>query len=165
MKLQPRSNLQQIPDGPEGIYITLRAMRNFVRKNKKNPVFRELSISLTNNLGQKDWSGEIKAIHHFVKNNIRYVRDVTDVETVCGPLYTLDKGAGDCDDKSVLAATLLESIGHPTRFVAIGFSHNVYNHVYIETKIGNQWISVETTEPVEIGWKPKGVVSRMEIYN
>ncbi len=57
------------------------------------------------------WS---KKLHRFVRDNIRYIKDIRDVETVAYPDITLQQGQGDCDDKSVLLASLLESIGHPT---------------------------------------------------
>ena len=140
-------------------------MRNFIRAAKKSLFIRETAISLTRHLAPKDWVGEVKALHLFVRDQIRYIRDITDIETVAGPEYTLEKKAGDCDDKVVLVGSLLESIGHPTRLVAIGFAPGNYSHVLLETKIGPHWITVETTEPVEVGWIPKLARSRMVIHN
>jgi hypothetical protein len=37
--------------------------------------------------------------------------------------------------------------------------------VYPETKIGEKWVTVETTEPVKVGWEPRNIVSKMVIYN
>ena len=163
---QTPSTLQQIPDGPEGIYITLRHMRRFIRDGKIKPVIREKAMQLTSHLHPKDWVGEVQAIHKFVRDDIRYIKDITNVETVAWPEYTLEKRAGDCDDKVVLAGALLESIGHPTRSVAIGFIPGVYCHVLLETKIGAKWVTVETTEPVEVGWQPKNTLAKpMVIYN
>ena len=159
------SNLQIIPSGPEGVYQTLRIMRQLTRVGKKDINVRNKALELTRHLNQKDWMGEIKSIHRFVRDNIRYIKDIRGVETIAYPDITLDLGQGDCDDKSVLLSSLLESVGHPTRFVAIGFKPNNYSHVYVETKIGNTWLGLETTEPVEIGWQPKGVMARMEIHN
>lgn len=159
------SSLQIIPAGPEGVYQTLRIMRQLTRLGKKEIVVRQKALELTRNLNQKDWLGEVKSLHRFVRDNIRYIKDIRDVETVAYPDITLECAQGDCDDKAVLLASLLESIGHPTRFVAVGFRPNNYSHVYLETKIGHTWLGLETTEPVEVGWQPKGVVSRMEIHN
>ncbi len=77
--------------------------------------------------------------------------------------YSKDKGTVMISQFYLLL--LLESIGHPTRFVAVGFRPHNYSHVYLETKIGNTWLGLETTEPVEVGWQPKGVMARMEIFN
>lgn len=159
------SSLHAIPSGPEGVYHTLRVMRSMARTGKTDISIREKALQLTNGLNQKDWLSEIKNLHRYVRDNIRYIKDIRGVETVATPDITIQLGQGDCDDKAVLLASLLESIGHPTRFVAVGFFPGRYSHVYLESKIGNKWIGLETTEPVEVGWQPKGVMTRMQVYN
>lgn len=126
---------------------------------------RETALDLTNGQRQKDWSAEVRALHSFVRDRIRYIRDIRGVETLHTPEKILDQEQGDCDDKSVLLASLLESIGHPTRFVAIGFKPGTFSHVFVETKIGDKWIALETTEPVEMGWRPARIVNSMIINN
>ena len=165
LKQAPKVTLQQIPDGPKGINQTLRIMRQFTRDGKRQYPLRELALSLVKRNGQKDWYGEVRDIHHFVRDRIRYVKDIRGIETLATPEMTLQIGQGDCDDKSVLLATLLESIGHPTRFVALSFYPGNYSHVLVESKIGNKWIALETTEPVETGWFPPGVINRMPMHN
>jgi len=157
--------LQGIPSGSQGVNATLRLMRQLTRQGKKHFPIRELALSLVGNLNQKDWLGEITALHRYVRDNIRYVKDINGIETVALPQITIEMGQGDCDDKSVVLATMLESIGHPTRFAAIGFKPGQYAHVLVETKIGEKWIPLETTEPVSVGWYPKGVISRMVVHN
>lgn len=159
------ATLQAIPDGKAGTVATLKIMREITRQAKKTLPVRSLAVELTNGKAQKDWIGELKSLHGFVRDQIRYVKDIRGVETVQTPDATLRIKAGDCDDKSVLLASLLESIGHPTRFVAIGFAPDDYAHVYVETRVGNKWIPLETTEPVEIGWAAPNSVSRLTIHN
>lgn len=159
------ATLQAIPDGKAGTVATLKIMREITKAGKTSLPVRNLAIGLISHLQQKDYFNEIKTLHRFVRDQIRYVKDVRGVETVQTPDVTLAIRAGDCDDKSVLLAALLESIGHPTRFVAIGFKPDDFVHVYVETRIGTSWVPVETTEPVEVGWSPKGVVSRFVLYN
>jgi len=153
--------LQAIPGGLAGIDATLTAMRGFVAQYKTNPTIRELALSLTRNLPQKDFAGEINALFLYVQNSIRYVRDVNGIETVQTPIKTLEYGQGDCDDKSVLLATLLESLGHPTRFFAVGFRKGRISHVLLECDLNGQWIALETTEPVPFGWRPPFVAEFM----
>lgn len=160
-----KSSLGFIPEGPEGIQQTLNVMRGLVRKYKTALPIRNLAVHATQSVAPKDWRGEIQAVQDWVKNNIRYVKDVTDVETLHTPETLLQIRAGDCDDQATLTASLLESIGHPTGFVAIGFAPNEFDHVYAITRLGESWLSVETTEPVAIGWRPEGVVSRMVVFN
>lgn len=129
-------------------------MARLVRIGKRAFAVHNAAVARTNGCGQKDYACEVRSLHRFVRDAIRYVQDPVDIERIQSPDKTLEIGAGDCDDKAILLASLLESLGHPARFVAIGFEPNVYSHVYVETKIGNDWIALETTEPVEVGWSP-----------
>lgn len=133
---------------------------------KKQPVIRAKALSLTQDLPQKDKLGEIRALFDYVQNGIRYVRDITNVETLYYPEQVMYQESGDCDDKSVLLASLLESIGHPTRFVAVGFQPGHFSHVFVDTIVGNgKWLSLDTTEPQPMGWRPPGIVSVLPWYN
>jgi transglutaminase-like putative cysteine protease len=140
-------------------------MSQLVRSSKKNPEIRQLALSLVRRNGQKDWVGEVRDLHAFVRDRIRYVKDIRGVETLHTPEKLLEYGQGDCDDKSTLLATLLETLGHPTRFVAVGFRPGRFDHVYVETKIGPRWIGLESTEPWPPGKVPPGAVTRMEQNN
>jgi hypothetical protein len=154
-----------IPNGVEGVKATLSIMSKLVHVYKKNTDIRHKAILLTNRLEQKDLKNEIKKLFNFVKYEIRYVRDIKGVETIQTPDKTIELKAGDCDDKSVLLASMLESIGYSTRFVAVGFAPNSYCHVYPQVKLGKKWVSLETTEPVNIGWNPPNIQSRMVVHN
>ena len=77
------------------------------------------------------------------------------VEVVQTPTYTLTNQFGDCDDKSTLLATMLESIGHPCRFVAIGYTRSgEFEHVFVETRVGANWLGLDATLDVEAGFVP-----------
>ena len=121
MGARPTSvTLQGIHSGAKGTRQTLQAMAGFVRSDmgKLSPIIREMAVRLTMGCPQKDLVSEVKCIHRFVRDQIRYVRDINGVETVHTPEKVLEYGAGDCDDKTVLTAALLESIGYRTRIVA-----------------------------------------------
>lgn len=158
-------NLSNIPRGLGGVRATLSMMSKLVNYSKKNPAIREAALNIVRDLPQKDYKNEVVKIHAFVRDHIRYVKDVKGVETLQYPLNTLEIGQGDCDDKSTLAASLLESIGHPTRFIAVGFRPNSCSHVYLQTKIGQKWVGFETTEPVPLGWEPSNVITRLVRHN
>lgn len=156
-----RTALFGVPDGPEGTRFTLEVMRKFARDARTDPNIRQLAIQLTQGLPNEDFRAEANALFEFVRDRIRYVQDVNEVETVATPQITLELGAGDCDDKATLLAALLESIGHPARFAAIAFAPDNFEHVLVETRIGDRWIPMETTKNVPMGWYPDGVVSKM----
>jgi transglutaminase-like putative cysteine protease len=160
--------LARIPNGREGIKRTLQAMSRITRVFKKDAGIREVAASLVRDLPQYDTVGEVKALHAFVRDSIRYTGDISKVETLQTPKATLEMGIGDCDDKSILLASLLESIGRPTRFVAVGFgSGGGHSHVLVEVRAGGagKWVPLETIKPVEAGWGPAGVTRRMVAHN
>jgi transglutaminase-like putative cysteine protease len=163
----PRSEPQHgtlgyIPDGPAGTRATLDIMVKLAREYKTNLEVRNQAEAIIAGVREKDYWGEAGAIQQWVRDNIRFTQDINGVETIKTPLELLYSGQGDCDDKSLLAATLLESVGHPAMFVAVGTQPGgEFDHVYVETKIGDNWIGVETTENVPLGWKPENVASRM----
>jgi transglutaminase-like putative cysteine protease len=154
-----------IPSGSEGTRVTLALMSKLVREAKKRLAIRTRALSLVKNNGQKDYPGEVRDLHRFVRDNIRYVKDIHGVETLQMPEKTLEFEQGDCDDKSMLLASLLESVGHPTRFVAVGFTPGTFAHVYVETRIGDKWYPMETTEPWAPGRGPGVVLTRMVQHN
>lgn len=159
------ATLTSLPDGRAGTWATLAAMRKLVRAFKLDPEIRHFALDLISDLEPKDYKGEIKRIHAFVRDSIRYVQDITDTETLTSPNVMLKIRQGDCDDKVTLLCTLLESIGIPTRMVAVAFRFGEFEHVLAEAKMKDRWFALETTEPVEVGWYPKRVVERLVMYN
>lgn len=126
-------------------------------------IVRNQAIEITRQCPSKDFRCEILRLYEWVDENIRFVRDINGVETIQTPARTLDLGVGDCDDHAILLSALLESIGHPTRFAALGFAPGHFSHVLAETKIGrDKWLSLETTVPGAFpGWYPPRVSERM----
>lgn len=155
--------LRGIPEGAAGTRATLRIMRELSREWKMHPRLRQLAKSIVQSCPAKNTKCEIGRLHAFVQDKIRYVRDVHDVETVQTPDVTLRDRCGDCDDQAVLMGSLLMSIGHPVRFVAVGFRPGKFAHVYAETPIGPNWVAVETTEKGwPVGRKPRGVIHMVQ---
>lgn len=156
-----RVTLQALPDGVAGVKVTLALMVKLSRQGKDKFAVRRLAEQIVSGVRQKSWLDEVDAVHEYVSDHIRYTKDIRGTETVATPDQTIKRGLGDCDDKALLTSALLESLGHPTRFVAVGREPNNYCHVLVETKIGDKWIPVETTESVPIGWYPPGMAARL----
>jgi transglutaminase-like putative cysteine protease len=130
---------------------------------KHSTAVRHLALSLVADLPPKDYAAEVCALHAFVRDRIRYVRDIVGTETVQTPERTIINEAGDCDDKSTLLASLLEAIGVPTRFEAVGFTPGHWSHVLVQALLKNRWVSLETTVNVQPGWRPPGVVESLTV--
>jgi hypothetical protein len=164
IQLAETPTIQRMVDqkgGKAGIEQTLKYMRDLKNAYKINPVVRGLAMSLVAQLPQKDYKSEILILTAYVKNQVRYTRDIAGVETLQTPLKTLEFGQGDCDDKSMLLAAMLESIGHHCRFRAVGMKKNDFCHVFPEVMYQGKWLALETTEPVSVGWEPPGIVENM----
>jgi transglutaminase-like putative cysteine protease len=154
-----------VPSGPAGVSATLKAMVKLARQYKKDAGVREVAAKLVRPLAQYDTAGEIRALHAFVRDGIRYTNDIRKVETLQTPKATLELGIGDCDDKALLLATLLEVIGKHTRFVAIGMNGQPLSHVLTEVRFGKKgWMPLETIRPVDPGWSPPDVTSKMTAH-
>lgn len=166
-QLPSSATLASIPDGGEGTKAVLKRMRDAVRAEKIHPEVIALARAITARVPNKQWAMEAAAVQQWVRANIRYVRDVHGVETLQAPTYTLRIRSGDCDDHSMLAAALLESIGHPTRFVAIGRVRDQFSHVFVETRIADRWLALETTEPLPFGRAPSfsPITHRLVVHN
>ena len=77
------------------------------------------------------WESDVcyaKALYYFVENKIKYVSD-PEVQYVQLPSETLISGGGDCEDKAILLATLLEAIGLDAD---IGLTHD---HAFVRVQI------------------------------
>src|SRR4051812_3310310 len=102
--------------GREGILQTAFVMRDLVDQYKREPEIRALALQLVEAIPQKDYRAEVERLFAYVRDEIRYVQDIYEIETLSTPVQTVMLGQGDCDDKATLLATLLETIGFKTAF-------------------------------------------------
>lgn len=161
--LPTRIRIEGLQGGLPGAIQTLTRMRDLARASLREPAqqIRETALALT--VGSSGWTDQVRALQSWIQTNVRYVQDPIDdtggVELVQSPQKTLDYGAGDCDDQATLLAALLSAVGHPARFIAVGFRGEPLSHVLTQTKVGSCWVSAETIQPRPLGWFPSGVTS------
>jgi len=115
-------------------------MRRVAHARALDPNVRQKAVSILNayNVKSNDYVNEAYAIGDWVKTHIPYVKDAANAEQLFDPVMLLDQerrgeARGDCDDMSMLIATLLLSIGHNPYFRAIRYSNNSgpYSHIYV----------------------------------
>jgi transglutaminase-like putative cysteine protease len=129
---------------------TLAHVRALARRDAVHPDVRLLAQELTIGQLPYDNMSEAEALHAFVRDDIRYVRDVQGVETVQSPRLTLRVGSGDCDDKTALLASLLYSIGFKVRFCLAATMRRLpgqFTHIYPEANVQGRWVPLETIIP------------------
>jgi transglutaminase-like putative cysteine protease len=149
-----------LPSGRAGLLKTLAVMRDVTnsRAGKMSTLVRQQALALVSGLPAKDYAGEVKELHRFVRDDVRYVRDVRGVETIQTPERTLLNRQGDCDDKATLLSSMLEAVGFKTRFEAIAFQPGQFSHVFPSVLWRDKWVALETTLPgKQPGWRPARV--------
>lgn len=161
LKLAPMralaGSVARIPDGVAGTRATLRKMWALTRPEKNfSMAVYQAARQITRHLPQKDQRGEVAALFHFVRDHIRYVNEYP--EALQTPEATLQLGTGDCDDKVILLAALLVSIGREVKLVAGGRAPGNFEHVWLRVLLREhgraEWVALDPTEPRPVGWEP-----------
>ena len=152
--------LVALQDGMRGIEQTLATMRQLVNQYRTNLDIRQTATATIFLTPEKNQLAEAQALFDLVQTGIRYTRDINGVETLSTPIMTLQGRLGDCDDQVVLLATLLESVGYPTRFIVAGYNYpGQFDHVYLQAWLDDQWINMDPTEQHPMGWAAPGAVA------
>lgn len=149
------ARLQGAPSGALGNHHTLRLMRDLINAGKVDPLVMRAAHSIIYTQPERDEIGECAALFDYVRDHVRYVRDVHGVETLCAPAMTLQRLIGDCDDQTMLLCALAEAAGYPTRLVMAGYSSAAFEHVYCEIFALGAWYACDATErAAHFGWAP-----------
>jgi len=159
MYTQPKIYWKRIPKGYAGTLKTVAHINNLIKQGAKDFRVRQTAIEIlfANGIPPKDYLGEIETLFEWVKNNVRYTRDIHRVELLHTPRRMLELRAGDCDDMTILLASMLKSIGHPVRLALVGFNpkkKKLFTHIYLEVNYKGRWIPLDPTMRRPIGWEP-----------
>lgn len=136
----PQTTHRQLPRGYNGNIETVQIMRRVAHARKGHPLVRQLALNIlhTHNVASQNYVDEALAIARFVKEKVRYVRDIAGMEQLHDPLTMIEQiqrgvAQGDCDDMSLLIATLLLSVGHRPKFRIVKYSKSSpsFNHIYV----------------------------------
>lgn len=136
-------------------------MRQLAARGSQDLTVREAAISTVRGAGVRshDLVGQLRALYQFVRDRIYFVRDIHGVETLQSPRYTLQVGAGDCDDRATLLVSLARSIGIPAdlRFKVIGADRrhpSRFSHVYVSARLGRNTYAMDPTyHDNPFGWE------------
>ena len=151
---------ETIPDGRAGTVATLKYMRAIVDRDSNDPYIRKAAEHIVRDCRGHDFLCEIGACFHFVRDRITYRRDPLLTEYVQDSRRTLEAGVGDCDCKVVLLCSILQALGHKTRFVVIGHDREAFSHVYCEVLTKQHgWLPLDpTNEQAHVGWEARAKV-------
>lgn len=168
----PPSQLLSIRSGDAGVTDTLKLMAQIARQYKVHPLIRQTAARISAaNCDGRDELCVAGALQNWVRSNIRYTQDVLNVETLQSPDYTLQEGYGDCDDQSMLVASLLLAVSIPAGYCAVGTNGEPFSHVFAVAILRQHTqivqVPLETTlsrdpqtgEQIGPGWFPPDVTA------
>jgi len=132
-------------NGDAGVEQTIALMRELVDDALRDPSIIRLASDIVRSAPAFDDYAEANALYEWVRHNIRFTKDPVNKEKLYPPAELLKIRSGDCDDISMLLATLLMAVGYPARLmtIAAGGSADQFSHVYVEAEILGQWIAVD----------------------
>lgn len=144
-----------------GLDVTIRKIRELIHAGHKNPITRMFALKLTQDEDGRDFDGMAKAVYDWLIKNIKYHRDPVGVEWLQDAENTIRIKAGDCDDFTIAACTLLGSLGIATRIVISQIKEPRWNHVFAEyySPKQNKWIAFDACVKKFVGWKSPNIIA------
>lgn len=115
---------------------------------------------------ERDWNAEIAGAYNYVRANVRYTRDIHDVELFQKADRTLDLKMGDCDDIAILLGSILGNIGYPIIIRVIATNGQSFHHVYLMAGVPphdpTKYIPLDASQDQAPGWEVAGITSKQD---
>jgi hypothetical protein len=165
----PATNMQAIVVDSDTIEDRVGLILDEIESGKIDPYIHLLLGEILQNVEIRNYGAEISAIFEFVRNNVRYTRDVWNLETFQKPRRSVETGKGDCDDQAIILATLLQVAGYPVRLKLIGLGQEL-EHIYVlvgsPPQGATKWIPLDPSRPESMGWEvPADQVHISDIFD
>jgi predicted transglutaminase-like cysteine proteinase len=127
--------------GISDVYKKIADMQDQSAVDNRTRVFAAGILEKDNNKKSFDRSSKnAEKIYLYVRDNIKFIDDIENVETLQYPYVTIKNGFGDCDDMVILMGSLYRSIGYPVALVLVQMSGNSdYNHIYLAVLTDEGW--------------------------
>lgn len=121
-----------------------KGLENFVKKAGKDNLFGLVGYNSYDSTEQT-----LKSVFDFVQHHVDYITDIAgNVENIKSARQTLSDGYGDCDDHTVLVATILGILGFEPTLVLAGYGNeDNYSHIYTALVIDGKRYALDTTLP------------------
>lgn len=160
-----RTSAVLLLSGDPGIKQTIELMKRLVDAGVKDPYINRRTIEIleAQQVPQYDDAAAAYALWGYAYHQVRFVNDPVGPfgakEAPRPPRVTMEVGAGDCDCKAVLLATMLGTIGIESRFVTVASdpaAPDSFSHIYPEALIDGAWVPLDAARPdAEFGMAPE----------
>ena len=146
--------LIECPDG----WAAARMLTALAESDVLRPDVQQIALMLR--VAAPDDEGFARAVHAFVKTNVRFEREKGEVFT--GPAVTLGAGFGDCDDHARLVYAIATAGGIPAR-MALLYRRGAPgpSHAVAQLGVGGAWWWAETTVAALFGEQPFDAAKRL----
>jgi len=144
------------------------ALFNFVRQFTGDPYVIDCVTRIVERMGipERDEVKLARAVQLVAQKGIKYFREYP--ERWQSPTRTIKWRVGDCDDKSILIATMLRSFRIPVRLKFVRFVRQEIvkgkpvairvAHVYPQAYLKGEWVAIESVQPWPLGRDPEDVL-------
>ncbi|MCX6596628.1 MAG: hypothetical protein NTV70_09705 [Acidobacteria bacterium] len=144
---------------------TLQTMAALTREDSTSPTLQRIAAQIAARATTA--AEKANAVFSWVKSRVRFVTDEALVsgimdraderEVLVRPvdLLAMQDPRGDCDDFSMLAASLLLALGVPAFFktVAAGRDPHTFSHVYVVALVNGELVPLDCSHGPRFGWE------------
>lgn len=137
-----KQDIAPLSSGERGAIQTIEELTRIAHLKKTSPTVRDFAAEILekNNVKSHHYRDEAFAIGNEIWKNYDYMKDPKGVEMILDPelsILKLKKGQarGDCEDMSLVIATLMLSIGLEPYFTIVRYpsSQHGWQHIYVTT--------------------------------
>ena len=160
------SRAYRLPGGDAGTRATVSLMKQKAEgpEGAEHPGVRDFALQAVEGCPARDDWAQAEALYHAVKNRVEFRGERA--ETLQTPWLTLQWGAGDCDDFTMLLVACLMSLGIPANIETISYGPvRDYRHVYALVGVRKDgkvtWRALDpTVANTRPGWQPPNATRR-----
>lgn len=177
---QPSASIYRVNTIDERLAGVARQMMKSIR----DPRVRQLAVSIVSKrsrrpdphtgdggwaVAERDYWGEVKAIFNWMRANVRYIRDMSTIDTFATAMRTIEAHGGDCDDYTIALGALLMSVGYSVRMKTIQTKDSDdWNHIYLQVGLPpgkpTKWKTLDASVAQPAGWEaPSSIIAKWRV--
>lgn len=164
-----RMTISGLPPGDdEATAITIAHMAHYAKQDSLSPIVRRAAAEAAATAQGNSAADIAEAVFRWIQRRIRFQvdqatarpvsQDAENTEVLIRPvdLLTMPRPAGDCDDFSMLCASMLRALGIETSFKTVAAdpaAPHLYSHVYVIAHTSEGAIALDTSHGDRPGWE------------
>lgn len=156
------------PGDDEATAVTIAHMAGYAKQDSLSPIVRRAALEAATDARGDDPASIAEAVFRWIQRRIRFQvdqatakpvwQDADNTEVLIRPvdLLTMPRPAGDCDDFSMLCASMLRSLGIETSFKTVAADPDapqLFSHVYVIAHTPQGELPLDTSHGDRPGWE------------